>query len=370
MKSAILVLLALFTSSCFALGPLLFGPEFTFDIHSRQQMRSVKALLSRMRRHLIQGQAPGARFQDRRLSKRRVRFTSPNGWSYIVATDPSVIEIQMTPTTVEVFRHFKADMQDAIFASASNERMFPSDFRGGGHINISMSAFEGNLLLLRNFLVDLYNHNELFMGVFGYDTHNALPLSLYQSERRAEVQHILETFDPNEATLNDLPIALARAQQNVVEPFLLKWRTEPTPRIKAFAVNYNHVDDTIASRIEVRAVRPQASMDVWVRQISLFQSRLKYLETLTEPIPFKERVAVQEIDFVNARHEINPPVDPQEALRSFYIYVTEAGEKWKDHTDYLWPDWVRGGEVEKFENSEWFQEQEARSCERQLGVGA
>ena len=369
MKFAALLFFALFATSTYALGPVLFGPEFTFDIFGRQESRSRKALIGRMRKHLIHGQVNGARFTETKLARKRIRFTSPNGWSFVVSTDPGVMELQMPPSTVDFYRHYQRDMQDAIFASASNVNMFPAEFRGGGHINLSMSTFDGNPLLLRNFLVDLYNHNELFLGAFGYDTHNSLSYSLFIEERKLQIKHFLETVDLDDVSVSDLPILVARIQQNVKDRFLVQWRPDSAPRIKGFAVNFNHVDQTPFSRIEIRAVRPQASMDMWVRQIALLEARIKYLETLTERIPFQERVPLQELDLVVARHDINPPIDPQEALRSFYAYVTESGQRWQAHSDYLWPDWIRNGEVKKFEESEWFLEQENRRCETKLAVG-
>lgn len=370
MKFPLLLFFAMFAISAHALGPVLFGPEFTFDIYGRQSEKSRKTLIVRMRKHLVHGQRPGAQFKEIKMAKKRVRFTSPNGWSYVVDTDPGVIEIQMPPSTVAFYREFQSDMQDAIFASASNVNMFPSDFRGGGHINLSMVTFEGNPLLLRNFIVDLYNHNELFLGVFGYDTHNALSYSLLPETRKEEIIHLCETFNPTDALITDLPIAIARSQQNVLDPYVLHWRKDASPRIKSFAVNFNHVDSTHTSRIEIRAVRPQASMDVWVRQTALFEARIKYLEKLNEPIPLRERVAVQKPGADFEHHAIHPPVDPQEALRSFYVYVTEAGERWSDHNDYLWPDWIKNGEVKRFEESEWFKERERNGCELKLaGVG-
>jgi hypothetical protein len=67
------------------------------------------------------------------------------------------------------------------------------------------------------------------------------------------------------------------------------------------------------------------------------------------------------------KHLLQPPIDPQWALRTFYEYVTESGLEWKDHTDYLWPKWITDHEVELFESTRWFKDREAkRNCESLL----
>jgi hypothetical protein len=85
----------------------------------------------------------------------------------------------------------------------------------------------------------------------------------------------------------------------------------------------------------------------------LLEQRLRYLERFTSPLTYENRVPLERMV-----SQYIPPIDAQLALQSFYVYVKESGLLWKDHRDYLWPQWMSGEELEKFESSEWFRAQE------------
>ena len=50
--------------------------------------------------------------------------------------------------TVNGFKKYQTDIQDAVFVSAANNNYFPALFRGGGHINVSSYFFEKNLKII------------------------------------------------------------------------------------------------------------------------------------------------------------------------------------------------------------------------------
>lgn len=282
----------------------------------------------------------------------------------------------MNPGTVEHFRHFKNDMQDAIFDSAAIEDIIPALWRGGGHINISKTAFDSRMLL-RNFIVDMINHNELFLGIFGYDTFNALSFQLISPKAQRAALAVIKQFDRGQITDPDKFLwNLQRAMQFEMDPFLRRWGSQLSERGKYFAFNLLRYSDE-KGRIEIRAVRPQASMDVWIRQIDLFAHRLAYLDQFKRPIPIRPIVPIKPLSFAveEENHTLNPPVDAQLAMRAFYKYVTESGLKWQDHRDYLWPQWTwvidgKPSELEKFETSQWFRDRERSNCEGKLEVAS
>lgn len=356
----LLLFLLLMTPRAWAID-VKFGPEFTFG-RLDNSPPDLRMMQGRMDLHLIQGQPKGAKFKRTQLRPPAVRYRSPNGWHATVEDDQGVIEVQMKAMTVEEFDLYKADIQDAVFASAANIDHWPLLWRGGGHINISFDTFKKNPQLFRNFIVDCYNHNELFMGVLGYDTHNAISWNIHP-ERRASFEKTLEQFDHGNYEFSlvqfaeDLEAAL---NQTTLQPKML-WGTEELRIQKEFAINFGWVSE---GRLEIRSVRPQASVDVWVRQIRLLKKRLEYLEKLNRPLEIAPQVAVQPID--PKLHMLEPPVDPQEAMKAFYNYLTEAGEDWKDHRDYLWPKWGWDGEIKKFEKSYWFKKRQSEKCERRL----
>ena len=329
-----------------------FGPEFTFSCTPTLSNKILmQALNERCFIHLVENQPVGQKFV---VDSENGYFVSPNGWSFLVGADMGVSEVKMTPNTVEYFKHYESDIQDAIFASAATEGMYPFLFLGGGHINMSWDVFENNLRLLRNFLVDFYNHNELAMGVFGYDTHNALPIQL-KFEYKKLIQQLIEEIDSKKiATVDGVVFKLAAHLELMIKDvFYQKWRGSVLYRPFRFhSIAFRDLLDPKQSgraRIEIRSVRPQASMNVFIRQISLLRNRLRYLYELKENLQVEPKVKIQTIDV--AHHYLNPPVDPQDALRAFYQYVRESGERWSDHRDYLWPNWIQTGEVAKFEQS-------------------
>ncbi len=384
-RAVLLLLLLLAPVTGWPLGPVRFGAEFTFynpevgPIEDEDPKKRIvpggDRVIQRMKDHLIDGQPDGAKFTfgPPRLDTRQSngRFTSPNGWWFEFGYDDSVLEIKTIPESPEYYRRYMSDMQDAIFVSAGNEGLWPAMFMGGGHINLGLEAFDGNPLLLRNFIVDtMLNHNELFLGVFNYDTHNAASIYVQSDKVQRVVRNIIKGFDEGDYTgidgskkfLQDLHVAMNLETDECFE----HWRTGGT-RQCYFAVNLSHYSAGEASRIEFRAVRPQTSMDMWVRQIDLLHKRLLLLEKLKSPIPIRPRVKVAKLDFSpDVNHLLNPPVKPQEALKAFYIYVTEAGADWADHRDYLWPQWISSGELAKFEKSLWFRNRELRRCESLL----
>ena len=358
---------------------IIFGPEFTFapEDGGDPNIPERDALVRWMWNHLVKNQSAGAKFSKRDLDNGEyIWFQSPNGWSFTVSVDPGVIEIQMKPMTVEMFEHFKNDIQDAIFASASNIRFFPSEFTGGGHINMNCAEFRKNPLLFRNFVVDLYNHNELFMGVFGYDTNNAIPW--YLKNRTGPFAEVIRKFDNGDygSDFEKFATALQSALSTSADRFIRLWDIRPPdiqmrePKLRSEKSHMVNFDKIITQdRLEIRAIRPQASADMWVRQIRLFKQRLEYLAKLDRGIPIEVLVPVAGIDIPNREHHLNPPIRAEDALRAFYAYVTESGENWQDHRDYLWPDWVKDGELERFEKSEWFKTREQaplKACEKRL----
>ena len=347
------------STQAFALKPVLFGPEFALS--PSQKGLSSHAVWERMKMHLIGAQPDGAKFTET-VRNNRLALDSPNGWWLSWYWDRGSMEVQTMPMTVEQFKHFKNDLQDAIFVSAANELYFPELWRGGGHINIDLENFRENRLLYRNFVADMLNHNELFLGIFNYDIRNATPHEAMPIED-AQYNILPQLFEPQAAfDILDQQLHGEASFETMTEVF--------KKHIRGYSFSFYKMDK---GRIELRAVRPQASMDVWIRQIELIEARLKYLEKFTTPIPYQQRVQLLGNPWLNRSL---PPVHPQEALKSFYTYVTETGLKWQDHRDYLWPQWMWRqnenvpSELEIFENSVWFLNQEAKAkCERHLGVG-
>lgn len=334
--------------------PLLFGPEFTFEDDGH--FGNILILIKKMQDHLIDGQPEGAKFENI-----GGHFLSPNGWSFFVTTDPGVAEITVSPMTAEEWEKFVPDIQDAIFVSAANMGMFPQDYLGGGHISVDIAHFENNPLLLRNFLADLINHNELFMGALNYDVQNSASPFLYKENNLNLVKNIFKQFDTNYRRRSS-----PRQKNRLLNRFLIELRDAfHSQDVIFFKTNVrairiqNELDNSgrPKGRIEIRGIRPQKSADMFLRQIRLLKGRIEYLSKIKKPIQIQAQVAIAEnLDLwdaeLNDKYYLwNPPVDPIKAIANFHKYVTESGEDWANHQDYLWPRWVTEGDLKRFNES-------------------
>jgi hypothetical protein len=348
------------------LGEPKFGPEFTFysDEVFRapgiQYFQYVQALLG----HLVHNQPAGAKFVHGPDEDIHDQFVSPSGWRLSVSTDPGVIEVHTNPMTVEGFETFQSDMQDGIFVTAANLEMFPALFVGGGHLSIDGEFLLERPLLMRNLLADLLvNHVELFLGIFGYDTNNALPLILVHPGALDKIRKAFKDYDDRfKANGSESILTLVKAlniiasnySYDAYQRYWIKIKKEAmSGRYNKYgAVNFSHIQDGNGqSRLELRGVRPQASMDVWIRQIRLVRNRLRYLSTIDKPIPLIRPFNLKVPNynkFATTHHALQPPVSAHVALKNFRKFVEESGERIEDHLDYVWPRWHTDGSVQSF----------------------
>lgn len=374
-RAPAIVLILLLEVAAFADRGPRFGPEFTFG------PENMDAFYNRLDQHLLHDQPRGAKFKKISIAD----YESPNGWTIDIMPDHGVAEVRMAPMFVDEYERYAADIQDAIFVSAANEGMFPLLYQGGGHINLDVGYFEKQPpVLLRNFLVDWWNHSELALGVFSYDTHNGISLSQATGVRRG-VARVIRQFDDgefgsiqrtNSRTVLRFLQALNEEFHGGEDPFVQLWTKNGHRWVKDYEISFE--DSTGLEgrrRIEIRSVRPQSSMDVWLRQISLIRDRIFYLKKRfgREPIAIEPSYQFPaHLEKKAKAFKLNPPIDPQEALRGFYTYLTEAGHTWSDHRDYLWPQWTikptdGPSELARFEKSTWFKKQETNQrCGRML----
>lgn len=348
-----------------------FGPEFTFARLGSHA--SLAAVAGRMHAHLLDGQKDGAKFKMPAI----YLFESPNGWAFEATEDPGVVEVKMTPMTVGDFARFKNDIHDAVFTSAANTGHFPALYLGGGHINIDLNYFlERPPILVRNFLVDWVNHSELSMGILGYNTNSAMSYSASPIAQRAFAA-VADQFDRGEfgspyvsdaGTVRRFINALGTALYRCDAKFRELWGEASCSSGKCEISLVKPIEGERA-RLEIRVVRPQASMDVWLNQIHLIRDRIRFLEQGPQtPVAFAPHFVLAE-DADIAQYMLNPPMPAQMALRHFYEFVVETGHRWKDHRDYIWPQWFSRqeatpedpSELEKFEASQWFRERQCRA---------
>ena len=174
------------------------------------------------------------------------------------------------------------------------------------------------------------------------------------------IKDAIEKFDQSAGGISALKVFLRQineATSSAYDPFITMWGDFPEPvRYKMTAISLTNlgIDADNFNRIEMRSVRAQMDVYVWIRQIRLIRNRIRYLETLDEPIPYNPSFELSHIralatELTELEHyKLNPPAEAQEALKAFQKFVEESGENIHDHLDYVWPEWITNGEVEKF----------------------
>jgi hypothetical protein len=270
----------------------------------------------------------------------------------------------MTADQIEKYKNIlQRDIFDLIKKKQNGK---PSLYLGGGHINVGTSYFIGrHPLLFYNFIIDFFNNNQLALGIWNYDTNNALPFSLLAPSDKLQVLAILKNWykrliaRTDRLTQNEiLKIGneLHDFLYNTHDMFCAAWNrcSAPLLRGKHHALNFLNIGATATSRFEIRSIRPQKDIQTYLNQVKLIRARVRYLEKRKRPLSYKPRVPILKELNPAREHKLTPPVVPELALRAFYEYVTESGEKWADHRDYVWPIWITGGELAKFEESQWF----------------
>ena len=109
-----------------------------------------------------------------------------DGFQFFIERDTRVVEVTATPIPAEDL-HIHKKKIDLLIQAAHNIGLKPAKNTGGGHLHFDFHKFfSGKNQLLRDFLVDSYNHSFIFNSYFGANTLNAptidqLPESLHRS---------------------------------------------------------------------------------------------------------------------------------------------------------------------------------------------
>jgi hypothetical protein len=178
--------------------------------------------------------------------------------------------------------------------------------------------------LLRNFLADYANHDELANGVFVYGSYNAPPLVKLREEQRKAFAKVLSNVDGGRIrTAKDLAKAIIR---RVYTETPRRW----FPPEKYQAVNLNRIvkaDFTVDDQtIEIRAHPAQRNADEFLKLARLYEARIRFLRQNPGTIPYVDHPPT----------ETSAPLSDA-GVRKFAAYVTESGLKWEDYESFTGP---------------------------------
>lgn len=241
------------------------------------------------------------------------RVEYPDGWWFQLTTDPGVIEAQAKPSTLGEMVAHRNDLRFDLFGEAAKHKLFadPTSAGGGGHINIGVqSAFGDDVLLFRNFIVDMVNHHELFQGILENDLVSAPTLVDKGPEALELFRRVIAQFDSGELghTIRDLAATI----EDAVYAGEVKYQS-----ISLTSIVDPNVPANLA-RVELRGVRAQANMEQFFWELRLFDRRLKHLRGLDEPLPVEPFAPLTDAQklrrFNNFLVETGLPVEPYDRL--------------------------------------------------------
>lgn len=312
------VFLFVLISGFYASARATFGAEFTFtntQIQAAQQGSYVNSEQSEAHREKM-AEAVKRTCGNCVISREQnsygvdvLRVTYPDGFYFIIATDPAVVEVQTKPMTTTEIRKQAVRMHRDIFGSAKAAGMAPSERgTGGGHIHIGYhSATGGDLMLMRNIMVDFANHPELANGILAHDHWNSQPIQALPKENQDAFKRIIEDFDRGE--IKDIVTFTNRIQEEVYNWHRANW--SPPKKYQAF--NVTRLADlkwAPAERtFEIRSIKPQRNYAEYLALTDLLEGRIEYLRSRKAPVPLN----------------IPGVMNPRQGYESFSKFTAEAG---------------------------------------------
>lgn len=321
---------AILTELSFAQAEPIFGFELTFT--NTNLRRRVDTFGLEPERHAIADRllelcplCQKTELKTQYFSPIRIDF--PDGMWITISRDPHVVEVQTKPMNSQAI-HAARDQFQMLFDACAHVGLRPHQNTGGGHLNIDYHRSFSSDLHRRNFIVDLFNHPELALGAHEFDLYNARPFVLLSEKAKTSFSRSLAAFDAGYMRfldfLNNIDKSVYRHPKNPVE----YWDRHSSLLHKRMALSFDSVctktaEPKSAWRFEIRAVRPQSSVDRMLSDIALYRARIRYLSTFEAPLRLENQT------FATTR----------DLRQHFRRFVEESGLDWNDYTSYPPKDW-------------------------------
>jgi hypothetical protein len=296
MKRIFIAFVLILLTAVQALAQATFGAEFTFTnsliLSAQTDGHIVNNEQSEAHRDRMAEQAlrscGGCRAvrEENAYGVETVKIIYPDGFYFVIATDPAVVEVQMKPqTTLEIARNRQRIERD-IFGAARAVGMAPHQSTGGGHIHVGfLSSTQGDLMLLRNIIVDFANHSEIADGLLASDHWNSPPISALPKEKQDALARIIADVD--RGVIKNTRALAQRIQNEVYDWHRADW----SPTKKYQALNLTRIADRgwedAEKTFEIRSIRPEKTGAEFEILARLFEGRIEYLKHLNKPIPLQ-----------------------------------------------------------------------------------
>ncbi len=299
---------------------LIFGPEWTFTnrellaLHDFEVIQKMPEIYEAFVRHC-------------RLTKRCKatvdsegnKIINFNGFEVYLAYDAGVIEMQSSPISQAEWRKKIDLLQENVFDVLGSMGYFPHSHIGNGHLNMGLQYFADKPMLLRNFIVDFFNHPGLsiVLNTYNENLRNSQTFDQWIPRDQDRFREALQQLDAiPDFTIRDV---LEKLNPSLREKYIALAMRE----VILYSWDQSDKLDSEA-RLEIRSLRPQANMTDFLKVIQIFESRVDYLSTLARPVPFQP-----------------PPRTKNglEALGQYAEYLEESGLKLKDFKSLLPAEW-------------------------------
>lgn len=257
-----------------------------------------------------------------------------DGPSFRISTDGPDVESQLQPLTIAEQKRYRNLHRNTLEKALRSAALEPTLYAGGIHLHVGVrSAFQGNPVRFRNYLVDAYNHRSIGVMDFSADL-DQFPLnfqaiiSAFDSGRAWNGRRLLSIEDLAQAVENDIYDMIRTAEpadssslfdRNGFNLKLRPKKLERYMRLKNVAINltrihrYRHEPEK--QTIELRNVYAPATIYNVLALSRIVAARIHYLNSLNGLVA---------LDFGHKRRY------------SSYSYVTETSLKWSQ-VSRLWP---------------------------------
>lgn len=301
---------------------LIYGPEWTFTNDEFLNLSSfsddnqvvMKNIFIRFQSYC--GNGGQCRFEKESTFVGKVIYN--DGLIITITRDPGVVELQATPLSMAQWNSRKNEIQKDIFDQLAMENLVPHLREGAGHNNIGLLYFKDKPMLLRNFIVDFYNNPGVGIVLNSLVDNAAYAQALDQmdlSRRKAFLKALAKLDEIKNFTIVDVLKTLGLALNG---KYIALGVRDIFPNS-----NWPHALSP-SSRLEVRTLRPQASMEDYAKVNEIFDARIHYLKSIKNPIPLSP---------------IMPTTDGYVALGQYADYLEDAGLKFNNYKSLMPESW-------------------------------
>ncbi len=329
---------------------LLFGPEWTFTNAQLMNTSKMDASAWETLQALsvkILAKCPTC---QQKISFPEIEIRINQDVSIRLTPDSRVIEINAAPMTISVMRAHRDLLQELVWNSAAELGLKPHVRVGGGHLHIqkpyqpqldtvlrvqrpfswihrlfknapehefSSTIENPDILLMRNFLADLWKRPALFLGALGFNLRAARPLSSYSSNLLDSIHRKVTEFDRGEMGIE----SLIRYHNTLLSP---------SGDSRNLAINLEH-----AQTIEIRGLRPQLSFYDYLKICELIESRIRTIaKTHFTPIPFEVPIIKTWSTRQNDLLVYHRDLSDEDVRQQFRSYVESASLNWESYMHF------------------------------------